>query len=175
MNDFEFPEAITSLIDHIASLPNVVAVTSGGLPSRAGEPDEWDFGLYYRGTFDPEGLMHLDGTVTAPGAWGRIMNGGASLIVDGRRVVIHYRDIDAVRHWIRESESGRFEVAGSNGYLAGIPSYTLAAELAMRTVVAGSLDDVVEYPDQLAEEGSAHWRSSAGRSLDHADVQGRAR
>ena len=71
--------------------------------------------------------MHLEGTATAPGAWGRILNGGASLIVDGAKVDIRYRDIDAVRHWIGESQSGRFEVDGSNESLAGIPPYTLAA------------------------------------------------
>jgi hypothetical protein len=173
MNETDFPEAIVSLINHLASLPNVVAVTSGGLASRAGEPADraGDFGVYYRGTFDPKGLMHLDGTITAPGAWGRIRNGGARLTVDGHLVEIHYRDVDAVRHWIRESQSGRFEVDGSSGYLAGVPSYTLLAELALGTVVAGSLDDVIEYPDRLAEEGSAQWRNSARSSLEHADAR----
>ena len=173
MNRPEFPEAIASLIDHLASLPNVVAVTLAGSTPDGGDPADraWDFGIYYRGTFDPGGLMHLDGTATAPGAWGRILNGGASLIVDGAKVDIRYRDIDAVRHWIRESQAGRFEVDGSNESLAGIPSYTLAAELALGTVVAGSLNDAVAYPGRLAEKGSAHWRTSARRSLEHAHTR----
>ena len=52
--------------------------------------------------------------------------------------------------------------------MAGVPSYTLAAELALGRVVAGSLEDVVQYPEKLAEEGAKRWRDSAKSSLEHA-------
>jgi hypothetical protein len=170
MDTFALPEALTSLVDHLVSLPTVLAVTLQNQSARREDPTnhDWSFGIYYRGTFDPEGLAHLDGTVTAPGEWGRIMNGGATLTVDGHRVDLHYRDIAEVRRWIQESEAGRFEVDSSSRSVAGVPSYTLAAELALGRVVAGSLEEVIQYPEKLAEEGAKRWRDSAESSLDHA-------
>lgn len=172
MDRSDLPEAIATLVEHVASLPHVIAVTLRDPDAAPGDSTtrSWSLGVYYRDTFDPDGLRHLDGAATAPGDWGRIMNGGASLTVDGHRVDLHYRDIDQVRHWIQESEAGRFEVDSFNESVAGVPSYRLAAEMALGTVVAGSLDDSVAYPERLAEAGSAHWRKSANASLEHAST-----
>jgi hypothetical protein len=75
------------------------------------------------------------------------MNGRASPpTVDSHCVRIYYRDIDEMRHWIREAGAGRFEIEDSSEHLAGVPSYTVAAELALGTVLAGSFDEVIEYP-----------------------------
>jgi hypothetical protein len=173
MDTTGLPEAIATLVNHIASLPHVIAVTSRDPVASAinATARDWSLGVYYRGAFDPEDLRHLQGSVTAPGDRGQIMDGGASLIVDGHRVDLHYREIDHVRHWIQESEAGRFEVESSIESVAGVPSYTLAAEMALGTVVAGSLGDAIEYPERLAAEGAAHWRRSANSSLDHAGTR----
>lgn len=173
MDKRELPPPIALLVDHLAAVPNVVAVTLGGSPAegRAMTRRDWDLRVYYRDGFDPESLAHLDGTVTAPGDWGRIMNGGASLMVEGLEVDVHYRNLDDVRHWTREARDGRFEVDRAHGYLAGIPTYTLVAEVALGQVLAGSLNEVVEYPDQLAEQGAARWRNQARSSLGHAERQ----
>ena len=173
MSKPQLPEAIASLVDHLASLPHVIAVTLGGSRAERRElaDSDWDLGLYYRGEFDPRGLSHLEGTVSAPGDWGRIMNGGAWLIVDGLKVDIHYRDLDHVRHWIREAQAGRFEIDGLPGYLAGIPTYSLAAEMALGKTLAGSLDEVAGYPDRLAKEGAERWRDHARFSLEHAEIR----
>ena len=173
MDKSEFPEAIASLVDTLASLPHVVAVTLAGSQALVREHADvdWDLGVYYCGEFDPKGLAHFEGAVAAPGDWGRIMNGGARLIVDGLMVDVFYRDIDEVRHWVREAEAGRFEVDRLPGFLAGIPTYALAAERALGTVVAGSLEGAVDYPDRLAEEGAARWRDHARFSLERAGLQ----
>jgi hypothetical protein len=173
MDDLDLPPPIVSLVDHLASLPNVTAVTLDASRSERSEAaaSEWGLGVYYHGRFDPNGLMHLEGTVAAPGDWGRIMNGGARLDIEGLIVNVHYRDVEQVRHWIREAQDGRFEVDGEPGYLAGIPTYALAAEVALGVVLAGSLDDVGGYPDRLAREGAAHWRDHARSSLEHARVR----
>ena len=172
MDTSGLPEAIAILVDHIASLPHVIAVTARDPDSSANEPTarDWNLVIYYRGTLDLEDLRHLQGLVTAPDQ-GRIISGGSSLTVDGHGVDLHYREIDHVQHWIQESEAGRFEVESSNESVAGVPSYTLAAEMALGTVVAGSLDEVIEYPERLAAEGAAHWRSSANSSLEHAGAR----
>ena len=148
MDRSELPEAIATLVDHVASLPHVIAVTlrDPGAAAVDATARSWSLGVYYRGTFDPDGLRHLEGAVNAPGDRGRIVNGGASLTVEGHRVDLHYREIDQVRHWIQESEAGRFEVDSSDGSVAGVPSYMLAAEMALGTIISGSLDDAVAIP-----------------------------
>jgi hypothetical protein len=103
----------------------VLAVTLGG--SRAGgviHPDsDWDFGLYYRDAIRADDVRALgfEGTVVEPGAWGRLVNGGARLTVEGQRVDLLYRDLDVVRHWLEEAEAGRYEVDRVEGYLAAWP------------------------------------------------------
>lgn len=86
-----------------ASLSGVLAVTLGGSRIQDDhQPDsDWDFGLYYRGRLDPDEVRSLGwaGTVVAPGDWGPVMNGGAWLEVQGRRVDLHYRDLGVVGHW----------------------------------------------------------------------------
>jgi hypothetical protein len=42
--------------------------------------------------------------------------------VEGQRVDLFYRDLDAVRHWVEEAEAGRYEVDRVEGYLAGWPA-----------------------------------------------------
>ncbi|MGZ8755725.1 MAG: nucleotidyltransferase domain-containing protein [Acidimicrobiia bacterium] len=176
----DLPAAIASLVDQLASLPHVVGVTLDDPQSHGSEADDhgWNLGVYYRTAFNPADLSHLDGSVGTPGEWGRIVNGGATLSVDSHCVRIYYRDIDEVRHWIREAGAGRFEIEGSNEHLAGAPSCTVAAELALGTVLAGSFDEAIEYPERLAEEGAARWRDNARSSLeragDHAERGDRA-
>jgi hypothetical protein len=124
-------------------IPGVVAVTLGG--SRAGSaihPDsDWDFGLYYRDAIraDEVRALGFDGTVVEPGAWGRLVNGGAWLTVEDERVDLLYRDLDVVQHWLDEGETGRYEIDQVEGYLAGMATYVLAGELALAELLAGEL------------------------------------
>jgi predicted nucleotidyltransferase len=98
-----------------ARIPGVVAVTLGGSRAQGdhGPDSDWNFGLYYRGQLDPEDVAALGwpGRVFAPGEWGGgVMNGGAWLQVDGRRVDLHDRDLDDVEHRLAEAQAGRFKV-----------------------------------------------------------------
>jgi predicted nucleotidyltransferase len=113
VDDEQFAELIA---ERTATIPGVLAVTLGGSRAQGGHrPDsDWDFGLYYRGQLDPDDVRALGwaGTVFAPGEWGGgVMNGGAWLTVDGRRVDLHYRDLDDVEHHLAEAEQGRFKWA----------------------------------------------------------------
>lgn len=173
MDQPELPQPIATLVDHLATLPNVVAVTLRGSRLKGTElaDRDWDLGLYYHGEFDPQGISHVEGTATAPGDWGRIMNGGARLIVDGIEVDVHYRDVDEVRHWIREARDGRFEVDGVPGNLAGLPTYTLAAVVAQDQLLPAhsttSLNTLIDSPKKAPPAGSTTprpaWIMRAGR------------
>ena len=171
MDDREF---VPWLTDQLATLPSVVAVALGGSRARDAHLPEsdWDFAIYYEGRFDPDALRskQWDGEVSDVGGWGGgVMNGGAWLAIDGRRVDVHYRDLAEVLFWCAEAEAGRFEKELLLFYVAGIPTYTVMGELALNRVVAGDLPRP-EYPDSLATAATGRWLSDARASLDYAQA-----
>jgi hypothetical protein len=157
----------------LAGLPGVCAVSLGG--SRAAgtaAPDsDWDFALYYRGSvFDPEGLRALGwpGEIFPIGGWGGgVFNGGAWLQVGGRRVDVIYRDLDVVEHHLREAQDGRFDIERLLFYLAGVPTYIVAAELATHRVLHGTLPQP-GYPMALRCSAPERWRNEASYTLGYA-------
>jgi hypothetical protein len=162
------PNFIQTLADELAAMRGAVAVVLGG--SRAfGSPDaasDWDIGLYYRKTIDLRALS-ARGIVYEPGSWGRVMNGGAWLHCEGHRVDVLLRDLDVVEHWMQRAHVGDFEVDALLGYVAGIPTYTLVAELASCRVLRGELPPV-SFPAKLAETAPPRWRFCRSFSLAYA-------
>ncbi|MGH2614390.1 MAG: nucleotidyltransferase domain-containing protein [Thermomicrobiales bacterium] len=137
------PVDVATVVEQVARVPGVKAVTLGGSRARGmARPDsDWDFGIYYRGEIETAAIRALGypGHVAEPGDWGRIVNGGAWLQVDRERVDLLYRDLDVVEHWLTESEAGRFEIDRVGGHVAGLPTYVLAGELSLGTVLRGVL------------------------------------
>jgi Nucleotidyltransferase domain len=160
------------LAERLAEVPGVVAVALGGSRAQGTErPDsDWDFGLYYRETIDPEAIRGLGypGDVVAPGEWAYPMNGGAWLTVQRQKVDLLYRDIDDVRRWIEEAERGHWELYRMPGYLCGMPSYVLVAELALCRPLVGNLPKPV-FPEPLRETAPRRWRWEADVALRHAE------
>jgi hypothetical protein len=113
------------------------------------------------------------GELHPPGSWGRIMNGGAWLVVDDVQVDVLLRDLDAVDHWSSEAQHGRYDVDGLLGYLAGIPTYSLMAEVAGAHVLLGVLDLDTAFPAALQELAPARWRYHRDFSLTHAAAHSR--
>jgi predicted nucleotidyltransferase len=163
----------TTLVRRLAAIPGVVAVTLGGSRAQGyARPDsDWDFGLYYRGSIDTAAVRALgfEGEVVEPGTWGRLVNGGAWLRIDGERVDLLYRDLDVVEHWLREAVQGRFQVDPVPGYLVGMATYVLAGELAVNQVLHGSLPGA-EFPPALRERAPSWWWGNAAFSLLYADT-----
>lgn len=157
----------------LAAIPGVVAVTLGGsrAANTAVEGSDWDFGIYYRDKLDPADVVALGwpGRVFAPGEWGRIVNGGAWLTIDGTKVDLIYRDLDEVLRWTVAAEDGRFEIQREVGYVAGIATYVLAGELALGRVLAGDLPRP-KFPQKLRETAPAAWFRLAAGALQFADV-----
>jgi predicted nucleotidyltransferase len=163
---------LDGVADRLAGLPAVRAVALGG--SRAegtGTPDsDWDLAVYYRGGFDPAHLRALgwEGVVSEVGGWGGgVFNGGAWLTIEGRRVDVHYRDLDVVEHELAEAREGRFHWEPLMFHLAGIPSYLVVAELAVNRVLRGTLPRPA-YPAALREAAPRVWRDRAEMTLDYA-------
>jgi hypothetical protein len=163
------PPAIATLADTLATMPGALAVVLGGSRAlgTASESSDWDLGVYYRRSLDTSALARF-GTVHPPGAWGRIMNGGAWLQVEGEKVDVLLRDLDVVEHWGARARDGDFEIDALLGYVAGVPTYSLLAELANARLLHGDLPAVEAYPDKLAERAPERWRFCSGFSLTYA-------
>jgi hypothetical protein len=82
------------------------------------------------------------------------------------------RDLDVVEHWTQRAEMGEFEVDHLLGYLAGVPTYMLTAELASCRVLRGELR-AVPYPAKLATAAPPLWRFCRSFSLDYARMHAR--
>jgi hypothetical protein len=164
---------VEHLAVQLAAIPSVVAVTLGG--SRATNTavvgSDWDFGLYYRDWLDPDDIVALGwpGRVFAPGEWGRIVNGGAWLTIDGTKVDLIYRDLNEVLHWTAAAEDGQFEIHREVGYVAGIATYVLAGELALGRVLAGDLPRP-GFPQKLRQTAPTAWFRLAAGALHFAEV-----
>ncbi|MCI0365594.1 MAG: hypothetical protein L0219_17155, partial [Phycisphaerales bacterium] len=171
MNDL--PQPIAEFVDVLAAAPGAVAVVLGG--SRAlGSNDagsDWDLGLYYRSAIDLTALAAC-GVVYPPGSWGRVMNGGAWLWVGGEKVDVILRDLDIVDHWTRRAEEGEFEMDALLGYLAGIPTYSLCAELASCRLLRGAIP-AAPFPPKLMAAAPPRWRLCRSFSLDYARMHAR--
>jgi hypothetical protein len=169
---------VAAVVKSLAGLEGTVALTLGGSRSSGTHlpHSDWDVGLYYRAQFSVDQLRRFDhaGKVAAPGEWGRIMNGGAWWNVEGRTIDILLRDLDVVDHWTREAQSGRFEVDNVHGYLAGLPTYSLSAELALGQNLVGELPRPA-YPDALRETASRYWSYLAAFSLLYSDRHAESR
>jgi hypothetical protein len=165
--------AVEHLTTQLAAIPGVVAVTLGGsrATNTAVEGSDWDFGLYYWDRLDPADIVALGwpGRVFAPGEWGRIVNGGAWLTIDGAKVDLIYRDLDEVLHWTSAAEDGQFEIHREVGYVAGIATYVLAGELALGRVLAGDLPRP-GFPRKLRETAPTAWFRLAAGALHFAGV-----
>ncbi|MFJ7158978.1 nucleotidyltransferase domain-containing protein [Streptomyces sp. NPDC101118] len=168
-DDESFPDHVAG---RLAGIPGVAAVALGG--SRAsgthGPDSDWDFAVYYRGDFSPEDVRALGwpGHVSELGGWGGgVFNGGAWLEVDGRRIDVHYRDLDEVEHHLAEAREGRFEVERLMFHLAGIPTYLVVAELAVNRALRGELPKP-EYPEALRRSAAERWAGDARATLGYA-------
>lgn len=171
MNDLPLP--VAEIVDILAALPGAIAVVLGGSQAVATNDagSDWDLGLYYRGSIDLTALAQR-GTVFPPGSWGRLMNGGAWLRCGGEKVDVLLRDLDVVEHWTRKAEQGEFERDALLGYLAGVPTYLLSAELSSCRPLRGDIS-AVPFPQQLAAAAPSVWRFCRSFSLDYARMHAR--
>jgi hypothetical protein len=128
---------------------------------------DWDLTVYYRHSLDLAPLAAF-GDVHAPGTWGRLMNGGAWLSVDGVAVDVMFRDLAVVEHWTAEAHQGSYELDAVLGYLAGLPTYVLMAELASGRVLAGELPAIRAMPQALVAGAPPRWRFARDFSLEYA-------
>jgi hypothetical protein len=96
------------------------------------------------------------------------MNGGAWLRLGEHKVDVLLRDADVVDHWTERAERGEFEIDWLLAYVAGVPTYSLAAERHVARTLRGVPPRRIEFPAALAEVASKRWRFGSRFSLTQA-------
>jgi hypothetical protein len=168
------PPDVRTFVETLAALPGAVAIALGGSRATGGADaaSDWDLAVYYRGGIALDALAAY-GEVHPPGAWGRLMNGGAWLRVGDAEVDVILRDLDVAEYWTEQATRGVFELDALLGYLAGIPTYSLTAELALGRVLVGALPAVGPMPARLVETAPPRWRVARDFSLEYARMHAR--
>jgi len=169
---------VAHIVEALASISGMEAIHLGGSRGngRAHPSSDWDLGVYFRGPIDHSAIEAVakaqgwDGEVFPAGAWGPVMNGGAWLRIDGRKVDLLWRDLDAIDRLLDEAEQGQFEVFRIPFYLTGIPSYVPLAELSAGTVLWGDLP-FTAMPPLLRRTAARWWADTARLELAYAEKE----
>ncbi len=114
----------------LEKVPGVQAVALGGshCTGTATDHSDIDIGVYYRGSLDTKRmddvLAALDdggrqGLLNKPGEWGKWINGGAWMTLDGWKTDILLRDLDRVREVIGDCQMGKVTVDFQAGHPFG--------------------------------------------------------
>ena len=157
-------ERLREVADRLVAVPGVSAVMLGGSRARGtARPDsDVDLGLYYRPPLDVTALRGLarelatdrDGSsaveVTEPGAWGRWVDGGAWLSVDGVAVDWLYRDLDRVHRSWQRAQRGELDFHFQVGHPFGVPDVAYAGEVALGVVLADPGGELTRLQAQAA-------------------------
>jgi len=162
---------VDHVADALAAAPGVRGVALGGSRAQGvARPDsDWDLAVYYRGSFDPDGLRALGwpGSLSPRGGWGSVFDGGGALHVDGRTVDVHYRDLDAIEVVHAEALAGRFTIETLLFHQAGLPSTILLAEVGVNRALRGEVP-AFDYPPALRASAPGVWWQRAELTLHYA-------
>jgi Nucleotidyltransferase domain len=160
-------EQLRELAGRLTQVGGVRAVLLGGSRARGDHSPEsdYDLGVYYEPPLDVVALQALarsvagpEAQVTAPGAWGPWVDGGAWLEIEGSPVDWIYRDVGRVRRAWSDARAGRFGFHTQTGHPLGVPDFAYAGEVVLGRVLAdptGELTalqrEALAYPPKLAE------------------------
>jgi len=175
-------EELHRLADRLVAVPGVVGVMLGGSRARGdARPDsDVDLGLYYRAPLDTEGLRSLARSVatsrveqgqppdvTETGGWGRWVDGGGWMAIDGMPVDWIYREVARVRSSADLALTGDFDFHFQVGHPLGVPDFAYAGEVALGEVLSDPTGELGRLKQQLDPYPAALGRSIVGR-LDEA-------
>src|ERR1700759_785665 len=136
------------IVPVLAEVPGVAAIALGGSRARgtATETSDYDIGLYYSAerSLDTIRLLQAVRTlvdnpepaeVTPVGAWGPWIVGGGWLSVEGRKVDLLYRNVEAVGDVIDACRAGEISMHYQAGHPHGFCSAIWMGEIALCNVL----------------------------------------
>ncbi|MEX0272532.1 nucleotidyltransferase domain-containing protein [Leptolyngbyaceae cyanobacterium UHCC 1019] len=142
--DEQLPRFIPRVIDRLQSIEGIVAIALGGSRAQGNHTpkSDVDLGIYYQPENPPDliALNHLASEVdddhrtnliTPIGEWGKWMNGGGWLKVDGVPVDFLYRDVAQVNQVIHDCHTGQITIDYQPGHPHGFVSSIYMGEVAL--------------------------------------------
>ena len=170
MNE-QLPQFIHPVIDCLQSVEGIVAIALGGSRARGNHTpkSDIDLGLYYQPENPPDLLAlnhlaselddkHRTNLITPIGEWGKWMNGGGWLRIEGIPVDFLYRDVVQVNHVIDDCHSGQITIDYQPGHPHGFVSSIYMGEVALglplhdpQGVLAALKAKTTPYPAKLKE------------------------
>ncbi len=181
-------EITTRLVEALKAVDGVIAVALGGSFARgiATPTSDIDIGLYYRddAPFKIDDIRAIaanvndepDPVVADYGGWGKWVNGGAWLTIEGQRVDFLYRSVDTLQEWIDKSKNGEFELDYFQQPSTGFYSYILLGELNVchpffeeNDVVSKLKQQIEPYPPELKSLIIGKFAWQADFTLYHAE------
>ncbi|MBC2652488.1 nucleotidyltransferase domain-containing protein [Novosphingobium aerophilum] len=161
---------IARVVDELRGLTGVEAIVLGGSHARGrARPDsDIDIGLYYRpeSPFSIDEVRRIasclndmpDPVVSGILDWGRWVDGGAWLTIEGQRVDLLYRSLAMVEATLAEAQAGRFQIDYEQQPPFGFFGPTLLGEVAIaqplhdpRRILADLKAEVSPMPEALAD------------------------
>lgn len=167
----EHPELIERLVAKLKAVVGVQVIVLGGSHASGDQrlDSDIDIGLYYRED-SPLDIQHIrtiatelndfpDPVVTQSGQWGRWVNGGAWLTIQGQRVDFLYRDIDFVAQILDDCLRGEIQFDALQQIPYGFHSYIYCTETQICHILydpAGIIPSlkakVARYPSPLKQK-----------------------
>ncbi len=160
-------ESLSDIAGQLGRIGGIVGVMLGGSRARGDDvaTSDVDIGIYYRPPLDITAMAALarrlagpTAEVTAVGQWGRWVDGGAWLTIDGRSVDWIYRDVDRVRDAWGKAQHGEFSFNDQVGHPFGVPDFAYAGEVALGVVLTDPSGQLAvlqrqasTYPPALAD------------------------
>ncbi|MEK9278998.1 MULTISPECIES: nucleotidyltransferase domain-containing protein [unclassified Bradyrhizobium] len=188
--DIQHDPLIERLTSTLGGVAGVEAIVLGGSRARgtSHENSDYDIGLYFSDNrkLDTDRLQQAARqladdpeatTVTSVGEWGPWIVGGAWLTIEGQKVDLLYRNIDAVRRTMEACRAGQISMDYQPGHPHGFCSAIWMGEIACcqalrdeRAVIAELKSIALPYPQPLRDALIQRFRWEILFSIENAEL-----
>lgn len=140
----QLPGFIHRVIERLQPIKKIVAITLGGSRARGShtQKSDVDLGIYYQPENPPDLMMlnhlacelddsHRANLITSIGEWGKWINGGGWLQIEGVPVDFLYRDLAQVNCVIDDCHAGQITIDYQPGHPHGFVSSIYMGEVAI--------------------------------------------
>lgn len=159
---------VEEIVSRLSAISGIAAVVLGGsfARNRARPDSDIDIGIYYHehNRFDVSAIRDLadqvndnaNPVVSGFGEWGRWIDGGAWLTIEGQKLDLLYRQVEMVEFTLGEAQAGRFELDFGQQPPFGFFGQTLLGEVAIAQtlydpcgIICALKSSVSPMPDEL--------------------------
>lgn len=140
----ELPQFINHIVSSLQSIEGITAIALGGSRARGNHTNksDVDLGIYYNPEKPPDLIAlnrlaselddsHRVNLITAIGGWGKWINGGGWLHIQGVAVDFLYRDLAKVNRVIDDCHAGQITIDYQPGHPHGFVSSIYMGEVAI--------------------------------------------